>query len=354
MINSIFNFMNNKNFSSSNNLQNTDKTLSPNSYSLMPDTFELNEANVVNELCAQLLKNFDKKDFQVPNDKILKNIANFDFTKYGKEGLPLAYPRKQYIKDLKSILETIDKDEAMVIMNKMQVDLHSVEFTRSKETFDVYDGFIDTSLLNINNPVEKKIIDISDKFLNKNIVKTGDDKVDLFFNDFIKKCPKFINIIGKKQHETHSLSVDIHIAEVLKNIIKDEQFNNLNNENKKIILFASLLHDIGKDEGVIDRTHKVKSAFYANEILEDFNFSESEKNKIVNFIQYHHWSEAIQKNFMTPEMIKQYFPEKSDFTLLAIFAKADIKAVSPKFYERFKEPCENSIKEVMKVYPHNS
>ena len=68
------------------------------------------------------------------------------------------------------------------------------------------------------------------------------------FNDILKGLPELYTIIGKVQHKTHDYTVDVHTLVVLQECVNNPFFNTLNSKEKHELMFASLLHDITKEE----------------------------------------------------------------------------------------------------------
>ncbi|MCQ2789684.1 MAG: HD domain-containing protein [bacterium] len=273
-------------------------------------------------------------------------IKNYDFAKYKRNGIPLKYSRNEFLKDLKSILDTVDEDKAKSIISKLQIELNPDKTG--------YDGIINFCELDKNDEVDKKVYDLCEKFILKNEVKTDDENFDETINALIKGLPEFVNIIGKQPHGSHDFSIDIHILEVLKNCLNHPDYNNLSDIDKTRLKFAVLLHDIAKKEGVVDKNHQNTSALYARNILSKYNIPQAIKDDIYLIIKNHHWLEAVNTNSTTKEALSCNFKNPNDFKLSKIFAYSDLKAVSKNIFDMFSPVLESdAVKELEEIIETN-
>lgn len=243
--------------------------------------------------------------------------------KFGTKGVPLKYPRKDFVKSLNKILNGQTKEEKEKIYAKLKI---------SKAAFDGgYDGILNLGNLDASNPVEKQVLDEGFKFLYRNEVKTGDKKTDELLNTVIKGMPEFINIIGKRQHPSHDYSVDIHSLMVLANILNDPNYQTLSDEGKFILKVTALLHDIGKDEFVPDPEHPFKSLELSKPIVKKYKLQEDTQERLLNSIKDHQWLQWYNVGNGTPEVaqaIADDYSSKEDYQMALIIARADLKATS--------------------------
>lgn len=214
--------------------------------------------------------------------------------------IPLKYSRKDFIKDI----ENADESE----YNKCGIT----------KGIDGFDG-----LLKIPN--ESKIKSYVVKFLTQNETTFENPFLKEYFDNILKEMPEFVGIIGKQQHKTHAYTVDIHTIKTLQSAIKDSLYQELSNEDKTILKYSILLHDIGKKGGIIHHGHEFVSAEYAKIILKDSPI----KEKIVSNILNHEWfKDYCQQTLSANEIIKRVHSPK----IAMIMAKADLSNVNSEFH----------------------
>ena len=203
-----------------------------------------------------------------------------------------------------------------------------------------FDGIINLEKLE-NKGAEGKIKHLAYKFIKINSIVTNNAELNKALNALIKGMPEFVNIIGKQQHDTHDLSLDIHILTVLENALKDEEYKNLSELDKTCLKFAIIMHDIAKSEGVIDDAHPEMSALFARNILEKYQLPIEIKDRIFELIKYHHWLQDYSTQKTEANQMAALFRHKDDFSIAKIIAKADLKGVSDDFYNSHLEALNN-------------
>ncbi len=260
--------------------------------------------------------------------KIESALAGFDFTKYAKEGLPLSYPRKEFLEDLNTITSKMDEDEVYKISKKLGIDL-----IRNKENEIIgYNGIIKLHEIKAETEAEEAILEIANNFIMENSIQTGDEVVDKALNSLIKGMPEFVNIIGKQQHGTQAYSVDIHTTKVLTECLNNEKYKELSNADKTKLKLCVLTHDIAKSEGVVDKGHQEYSALYAKSILDKYAIPANLKDKVFELVKNHHWLEAYNTGAKTPEELAVSFRFYDDYSISKIIAEADLKGVNDNFF----------------------
>jgi len=163
----------------------------------------------------------------------------------------------------------------------------------------------------------------------------------------VKLVPEWKRVIGCKQHITHSFCLDIHILLVVKKIMEQEQFKKLNNYYKLITLWSALLHDIKKNENMVDPDHPLKGAAIADIVLNRLGFDNYFIKSVYKLVRYHPLIGfiAIEKlKLDIPDIIKKIDDEKI-VDLFIIFSIADIKAVKSKD-AFFNSTIDTSIKRI--------
>lgn len=278
----------------------------------------------------------------IETENVLKNT---NFEKFGKNGLPLEYSRQDFLKDLSDILNNLDPNQREEILKKLDIKV-SYDFAGN---ISGYDKFLNLSLLS-ENGTEGEIKALVDKFVNHNKIQTGEKELDEILNALLGGFPEFINVIGKQQHETHDMSVDVHTLTVLKEALSHPDFETLSAFDKFCLKVAILLHDISKTEFDVDKTHPETSAKYASFILDrkisytDKNgetrflrtFHPNVKNRIIELIKYHSWFENFNTNysvhpssviFDTATKFRRKDLFLDDLKLARIMTAADLKGV---------------------------
>ena len=283
-----------------------------------------------NEFWSNFLVTANKNNLET-----IKNLSPV-IEKYGKKGLPLEYPRINFIKDLNSKLSKLPKDKQEEILKKLDINLVD----------NNYEGFVNLNNLNSNNPEEAEIQNLCEKFLLKNKISTGNEKFDKLFNGIIKGVPEFINIIGKRQHKTHNYSLDLHILKVLQEFVSNPKFENLSNKDKMVSQLMILFHDIGKKGDVPDYGHEFTSAIIANDIMQKFKLPEFTKRRIVELIKNHNWLQQVGQNTSDIKEIALLFRNPKDFDIAEIFAEADLKGVGGDFYDIYGGLIKPSIAKI--------
>lgn len=194
-----------------------------------------------------MFKNF----FAINNPKLENLLKSTDFTIYQKQGLPLSYPRSQFLSDLDSILSKLDIQSKSKLLSKLQITELRDEQDNRLIGYD--------KILNLNftpeTQEEQKALELAKKFILQNRVITDNDELNNSLNSLIKGMPEFINIIGKIQQPDHDYSLDIHILTTLKEALNNPEYNSLSNIEKLCIKLAVILHP------VVQETKKITPSF---------------------------------------------------------------------------------------------
>lgn len=325
-----------------------------NIYSVIGNILNLKKLNKVlsDDEIKQLTKNYDKLSddlnsvitpTEVSKENIIHGITGFfannnskldevfakaDFTQYGKNGIPLKYSRKEFLTDLSNTLKNLPKEKQTQILNKMRIEA----IKDDNGNITGYNGIINLSKLS-NEGIEADVLNLATKFIKNNSIQTGNKEQDEALNCLIEAVPEFVNIIGKQQHSTQNLSLDAHILTVYKEAINSEEFKTLSAAGKTCLKWATILHDIAKNEEITDKKHPYISSLYAKNILGKYNISNNMQNRICELIKNHHWLEEYANSITDTDKTAFYFRRNEDFTIAKIMAKADLKGVSKEFYE---------------------
>ena len=264
------------------------------------------------------------------NNKSSENlIKNTDFTTSEfSEGIPLKYPRTEFFSDMEKILDTLYAAEKQNVMKYF--DIYKSE--NGYEGIPVIPKDSNIALSNPEKIAAEKISSLIDKFTTKNESLVKDPELKKMLDAIVQGFPEFTSIIGKKQHDTHSYTVDIHTLKVLQYAMNDPAYQKLSDKDKTILKLTALVHDFGKKEGVVDEGHAELSSEYVNGILAKFDLPDSVKYRIVELVNNHHWFAAYNKGEMSSDMMATLCRNPEDFEISKILAKADLLGVSDSFY----------------------
>lgn len=169
-------------------------------------------------------------------------------------------------------------------------------------------------------------------FLENNPVICNDKNIEKELNLIVKVFPELRVLIGKKQHKSHSFDVMKHSLKVMQKIVQNSEFDKLNKSDKRILLIASLFHDIRKTEGKRDPNHATSGAFDAYHITKRLNLAQSEEIKLYSLIKNHGWLNFVNRPG-TPEEVHEAqkaaafdMRQGNLFDMMKIFTEADLKS----------------------------
>lgn len=278
-------------------------------------------------------KNFIAK-FMANNDASVDNVLkNFDFKKYEKQGLPLKYSREDFTDKVYELLDDLNAKEQKELLAHFGMK-------HAQEGVDGFDGIplvkspdIEGASAEVQDAAIKLSAEI-DKFMTQNQVMTGNPEVDNVLTALVGGLPEFTAMVGKKQHDTHSFSLDIHTLKVLQTAMNDPIYSSMNDKTKTIFKFATLLHDLGKKGGIDDREHSVMSTKYIDGILDKFSFPQDMKKQIVEVVENHHWFEKYNTGKASADDIAIFCIDPEMFKIYKLFAKTDLSSVSDNFHFR--------------------
>ena len=295
-------------------------------------TKNLKQTIVPTEITTKDMNKMMRGFFANNNSSLDNLLSTANFGQYGKEGLPLTYTRASFIKDLSESLKEVSEEKQNDIIRKLGISL----INDADGKVIGYNGIIDLSKL-AEEGIEGEILETATRFIKRNSIITGNKELDVALNSLIEGMPEFINVIGKQQHATQSLSVDVHILKVLQEAMSNEKYQNLSDLDKTCLKFATILHDIAKTEGVVDKSHPELSALYTRNVMEKYTFSKDINDRIFELVKNHHWLEDYNNGTESSDYIASLFRHKDDYTIAQIMAEADLKGVSDNFYELYSD-----------------
>lgn len=265
----------------------------------------------------------DIEDFEInfiQNNELENVLKNHNFSIYN-DGLPLKYSRQDFLFDLNNILDTLPKDRQDEIYQKLEIKPVKISGENPG-----YDGIINLENLDKDDETERKVYEISHKFIKENEIQTDDEDVNKILNSIIKAMPEFINIIGKKQHKDHPFTLDIHILNAVISATRNYDYENLEPDDKECLKYAILMHDIAKPENINDGKHPENSALYAEKILEKYPLDDDKKERICEMIKNHHWLQDLNECTKDEKQIAKMMKNKTNWKMAQIFAEADLRA----------------------------
>ena len=263
------------------------------------------------------------------NAKANKVFKEFDFAKYGTDGLPLKYSRKDFMNNVEDILNDLPTQDKAEILSHYGIENDNFDGLLNNRPFEDLSGY-SPEFKNAAKKVQSEI----DKFTTKNEVDIPDKEVKEILDGLIKGLPEFTSIVGKQQHGTHAYSVDIHMLKVLQDAMNNPAYSKLSDKSKTVLKFAAILHDVGKAAGVVDSNHFRTSANYVSSILDKFNFPIEMKHQIIDAVDNHHWFGDFNTDKLSAQDVAAKCRRSGDLDVYKILAKADLANVSSTFHYR--------------------
>ena len=144
----------------------------------------------------------------------------------------------------------------------------------------------------------------------KQIIQLMEEKG--LYQEFENELNDFEEIEQLMQNNTHLHGIN-HIVRVLFNAYAIMALENVNEKDKKIVVVATKLHDIGRTEDGEDEEHGYKSAIKARGILESKGFSKEEIDEICFIIK--EYSLPKQKNEEDIQNLPEELKEKYRYHL---------------------------------------
>lgn len=186
------------------------------------------------------------------------------------------------------------------------------------------------------------------RFLENNPVICSNKDIEKELNKIIKVFPELRVLIGKKQHRNHDFDVMKHSLKVMQKIVQNPEFEKLNESDKKLMLTASLFHDIRKAEGKRDPQHALNGALDTRYITKKLNLTPDEEAKLYSLIKNHGWLNFVnrtktQNEEQEAQKIAAFDMRQGNlFEMMKIFTYADLKSTknSDASYNKHKEKFE--------------
>ena len=280
------------------------------------------------------------KEFNNNLEGLSSSVAKLSDNDFAQLEIKLDYSKDEFITDVLAKVKDLSPNERQKVYDYFGFELHHNKNNRKT-------GFSITGYpVNLNNG--KKLAEITDpktkavvenlrgdviRFSEQNPIKCNNPEVQKLLNDIIDVLPELRTQIGKGQHKTQDFDVFQHSLKVMQKVAQDPKFETLNESDKKIMMLASLLHDITKGEGYTDKTHAMQGSFDTFFISKKFNLTPEEEIKLYTLTRHHEWLEYVNTAKSEEQLTKRLQSVAYDlqhdnlFDMALMFTHADLKAV---------------------------
>ena len=278
-------------------------------------------------------------EFNQNMSSLASNLAKLSDTDFSNLQIRQEYSKDEFITNVLEKTKNLSRNERQKVYDYFGFELHH---NKTNQT-----GFSITGYpVNLNNG--KKLADITDpntkavveslrpdviRFSEQNPIKCNNPQVEKLLNDIVDIIPELRTEIGKTQHGAHDYDVFTHSLKVMQKVAQEPKFQTLNDSDKKIMMLASLLHDVTKKEGFSDRTHAAQGSFDTFFISKKFNLTRDEEIKLYTLTRHHEWlayaNTAKSEADLTKRLQSVAYDLQYDnlFDMALMFTHADLKAV---------------------------
>lgn len=273
------------------------------------------------------------------------NLSKLSDSEFNNLQITQEYDKDKFIVDILNNTMDLSEKEKQIVFNYFGFTLKENE--RAKTGFSILgypvDCIDESEIYKIDNPKIKEAIKnlkiIVNKFSENNKIKCNNPETEELLNQIIKYLPELHSKIGCIQagmngiKGSHEFDVFSHSLKVMQKIVQNPEFIRLNNSDKKIMLIASLLHDIAKLEGYIDHNHPIYGSYDGYCISEKFNLSKKEQIKLYTLIKHHEWLSIVNNSINARQLDNNLKSTAYDlrhdniFDMSLIFTHADLMAV---------------------------
>ncbi len=293
-----------------------------------------------NKLSAEQIKNTNTSTKNLANS--LAQISDKDFTKLN---ISQKYSREEFINTVIEKTKDLPDTERQKVFDYYGFELLKNDTNKTGYTLYGYP-------VNLNNG--HKLAEISDvktkavvedlrsdvvRFSKENKIKCENPQIEQFLNEIVEVLPEMRTMIGKAQHGNngtrgaHDFDVMKHSLKVMQKISQDPKFAKLNESDQKVMMLASLMHDITKLEGHPDGMHAENGAFDVFFIAKKFNLTPEEETKLYKICKHHEWLNFVNTSKSESELTKRLQSVAFDLQqdnlvdMAEIFTHADLRAV---------------------------
>lgn len=268
-----------------------------------------------------------------------KSLAELSDKDFADLTITLEEQREEFIEIVREKIKDLSSLERQKVFDYYGFELHKNKNNPTGYSISGYPVNLNNGrkLALIENPNTKAVVEALRpdviKFSKQNKIKCNNPQIEQLLNEVLDGLPEIRLMIGKSQHSSHEFDVMQHSLKVMQKLVQDPQFEKLSENDKKIMLLASLLHDITKGEGYSDRTHATESSFDAFYISQKFKLSRDYVLKLFTLIEHHEWLGEVNTKRSEESLTKAlqrtafYLQNDNLFELALMFTHADLKAV---------------------------
>ena len=274
-----------------------------------------------------------------------KSLAKLSDSDFAKLSISQEYSREDFINTVLEKTKNLPETERQKVFDYYGFELLKNDTNKTGCTLYGYPVNLNNGhkLAEINDVNTKAVVESlrNDvvRFSKNNRIKCENPQVEQFLNEIVEVLPEIRTMIGKAQHGNngtrgaHDYDVMKHSLKVMQKISQDPKFAKLNESDKKVMMLASLMHDITKLEGHPDGMHAENGAFDVFFIAKKFNLTPEEETKLYKICKYHEWLNFVNTSKSESELTKRLQSVAFDLQqdnlvdMAEIFTHADLRAV---------------------------
>ncbi len=302
-------------------------------------------------------------EFFVSLDELSNSIKRLSDEEFIALNFSQKYPKDEFITDVFRTVQGLSESEKQKVFDYFGFELQPnlinptgfsligfpVNIDKPEKMAQISD---DKTKVAIENLRENVI-----RFSENNEITSNNKVIGSILNEIQKSLPEVHTMIGRSQYGLHDYDVFKHSVKVMQKIVQNPKFDGLNASDKKVMLLASLFHDIRKAEEMPDPLHANQCSFDTYYLTKKFNLTEPERVKLYTLIKTHEWLKDVNKRGISQdERVERYKNTAYDlqngniFELAKIFTEADLKSiqVDDGFYNKFGEALKTHSKEIEK------
>jgi len=287
-----------------------------------------------NTLATSQVEEFNTSMFNLSD-----SLAELSDSEFVDLDIKQEYSKDDFIKTVLKKVKDLPRSERQKVYDYYGFELHHNKENETGFSITGYPVNLNNGkkMAQITDPKTKEVVESlrSDviKFSEQNTITCNNEQVAQLLNKVVAHLPELRPQIGKKQHETHDFDVLQHSLKVMQKVVQNPKFKTLNKSDQKIMLLATLLHDITKREGCTDKTHASEGSFDSFFIAKKFNLTKEEEIKLYTLARHHEWLEyantAKSEHQQTKRLQSVAYDLRHDnlFDMALMFTHADLKAV---------------------------
>ena len=279
-------------------------------------------------------------DFAMEIQGLASDLKSMPESKINHLNVKQKYSKNSFIEDTLSIVEELPNSEKQKVYDYFGFELHPNKKAKTGYSIIGYPMNLNNGakLQEIADETTKQVIEkLRPKvvaFTENNLIVTNVPDIDKELNAILNVFPELRTTIERRQYGAHDCDVFKHSLKVMQSVVQDPEFETLSESDKKIMVLASLFHDISKAECKPDPLHPMEGSFDTFYIMKKLNLTHDEQIKLYTLINYHQWSKYVNKKELTEEEQKQRlqsvaFDLQNDdlFKMAKIFTISDVKSI---------------------------